>query len=99
VADQSTHAWSNAVPHQDEEAPLPIHGIKHLFQVDEDPVEGGLLNVGKLLSQLCLNHRSACPLPITAAMQAVMQGNHLKPMVHHPFDDLPYWLCPKCCCH
>ncbi len=21
-----------------------------------------------------------------------MRGNHLEPMVHHPFDDLPYWL-------
>jgi hypothetical protein len=80
------------VPLQNEEAPLPIHGIKCLLQVDEDPVKGGLLNVGKLLGQLCLYHRSACSLPILAAVQAVMQGNHLEPMIHHPFDDFLDWL-------
>ncbi len=80
------------MPLQDEETPLPIHGIKRLLQVDEDPIEGGLLNVGKLLSQLCLNHHGACPLPVLAAMQAVVQVNHHKPMVHHPFNDLSYWL-------
>jgi hypothetical protein len=49
---------------QNEETPLLIHGVKRLLQVDENPIEGGLLNVGKLLSQLCLNHRDACPLPV-----------------------------------
>jgi hypothetical protein len=80
------------MPLQDEEAPLLIHGIECLFQFNEDPIEGGLLNVGKLLSQLCLNHCSACPLPILAAVQAVGQGNDLKLMVHHLFNDLSYWL-------
>jgi hypothetical protein len=80
------------VPLQDEETPLLIHGMKHLLQVNEDPIERGLLSVGKLLSQCCLNHCGACPLPIAAAMQAVMQGNHLKPTVFHPFNELPYWL-------
>jgi hypothetical protein len=61
---------------------------KHL-QVNEDPIEGGLFDVGKLLSQLCLYHRSACYLPIPAAVQAVVQGNHLEPMVHHPINDFP----------
>jgi hypothetical protein len=45
--------------------------------------------VVKRLSQLCLNHCGACPLPILAAMRAVVQGNHHKPMIHHPFNDLP----------
>jgi hypothetical protein len=62
------HAQSNAVLLQDEEALLPIHGNEHLLQVDEEPVERGQLNVGKLLSQLCLDHRVTCPLPVTAAM-------------------------------
>ncbi len=31
-------------------------------------------------------------MPILAAVQAVMQGNHLEPIVHHPLDDLPIWL-------
>ncbi len=86
------HAWANAVPLQDEDTMLPIHGVECLLQVDEDPIEGGLFDVGKLLSQLCLNHRGACPLPILTAMQTVLQGNHLEPVVHHPFDDLPDWL-------
>ncbi len=46
----------------------------------------------KLLSQLCLYHRSACSLPVPAAVQVVVQGNHLKLMVHHPFNDFTYWL-------
>ncbi len=49
--------------------------------------------MGKLLSQLCLYHCSTCSLPVPAAEQAVVQGNHLKPIVHHPFkNDFPYWL-------
>ncbi len=78
------------MPLQYEESLLPFHGVKRLLQVNEDPVKGGLLNVGKLLSHLCLYHHSACSSPVLAAMQAVVQGNHLEPMVHHPFDDFPY---------
>jgi hypothetical protein len=48
--------------------------------------------VGKLLRQLHLDHRSACPLSVTTAVKAVVQGNYLKPMVHHSFNDLPHWL-------
>jgi hypothetical protein len=80
------------VPFHNEEAPLPIHGIKCLLQVDEDPIKEGLFDVGKLLSQLCLYHCSVCSSPVPAALQAVVQGNHLKPMIHHPFNDFPYRL-------
>jgi hypothetical protein len=83
------HAQAHAVPLQKEEALLLIHGVKHLLQVDEDPVKEGLLNVGKLLGQLCLYHCSACSLPVLADVKAVVQGNHLELMVHHPFDDFP----------
>ena len=31
-------------------------------------------------------------MPVATALKAVVQGNYLKPMVHHSFDDLPYWL-------
>jgi hypothetical protein len=86
------HARANAMPLQDVETLLPIHGVECLLQVNEDPIEGGLLNVDKLLSQLCPNYRGACPLPLLAAVQAVVQGNQLRPMVHHPFNDLPNWL-------
>jgi len=66
------------------------HCNKHLLQVDEDSIEGGLFNVGKLLRQLRLDYRS--PRPVATAVKAVVQGNQLKPFVHHLFDDLPNWL-------
>jgi hypothetical protein len=81
------HIRAHTVPLQNQEAQLPIHGIKCFLQVNEDPIEKGLFNVGKLLSSLHFNHCSACSLPVVTAMLAVMQGNHLKPMVHHPFND------------
>ena len=31
-------------------------------------------------------------MPVATAVKAVVWGNYFKPMVHHSFDDLPYWL-------
>ena len=72
VADQPAHVWPNSVRFQDDKALLPIHGIKRLLQVDEDPVEGGLLNVSKLLGELCFDDSSAGSSPIMATVEAVV---------------------------
>ena len=48
--------------------------------------------MSKLLRQLRLLHRSSGPPPIAAAVEAVVQGDRLKPLVDHPLDDLPNWL-------
>ena len=31
-------------------------------------------------------------MPVATAVEAVVQGNYLEPMVHHLFYDLPNWL-------
>ena len=45
--------------------------------------------MGELLCQLCLDHRGPRPLPVVTAVEAVVQGDRLKPLVYHPFDYLP----------
>ncbi len=65
VADQPDHVQPRAISLQNQEAPFPVHGIERLFQVQEDPVEGLLLKVCKLLQQLGLQYRrpNAAPTP------------------------------------
>ncbi len=53
MADEPAHVRAGAMPLQYQEAALPIHRIKSLLQVDEDPVEWGLFDVSK----------SAVPVP------------------------------------
>ncbi len=48
--------------------------------------------MGKLLHQLHLNHSSAGPSPVATAMEAVVQGNYLRSMVHHLLNDFLNWL-------
>ena len=91
MVDELAHVQACAMSLKDQEAPFPINRVERLLQVDEDPVEGDLFNVGKLLRQLCLDQCSPGPSPMAPAVQAIMQDDCLKPMVHHPFDDLPDW--------
>jgi hypothetical protein len=72
MVDEPAHVWAWAMPLQYQEAALSIHCIERLLQVDGDSVEGGLLNVGKLLRQLCLNYRSTRPPPVAASVKAVV---------------------------
>ena len=90
VADEPAHVRACTIPLQNLEAALPIHRIERLLQVNKDPIEGGLFDVGKLLHQLCLNHCGTSPPPIATAVKAVGQGDCLELFVYHLFNDFPY---------
>ncbi len=91
-ANQTNHVWPCAVALQNQQAPLPVHCIKCLFQVKEDPVKGLLLKVGELLCQLCLNNCCPHSTTIMTPMDCIMEQNGIQSLIHDALHHLPYLL-------
>ncbi len=69
AANQSQHLKSYPVECQDGEASASVHGVKRFLQVNEDPKEWRLLQMGKLLSKFCLDYPGPRAPPCKAPMQ------------------------------
>ncbi len=72
---------SGTVTLQTQDAPLPIHGVKRLPQIEKNSVEGLQLEVRELLRQLGLNNRCPHAAFVVAAVKAVMQIKRVQPMI------------------
>jgi hypothetical protein len=92
VVNEPSHVWSHSVSFQHKQAPLAIHHAKSLLQIEEDTVEWALLEVGQLLSQFCLNNSHPGAPVVLASVQALMECDGVKPLVHYVLNDLPNWL-------
>ncbi len=66
-----------------------IHRVKRLLEIHKNPVEGQMLKIRKLLTQLDFHGGCPCASLIEVAMEAVMEFNDVKSTIHNSFKDLP----------